>query len=63
MGWFGKKKPALREASVESIGEALSSLGLSCSQLSTGGVMSIEFLDKESNDFLDTESMEFLDSF
>ena len=26
-------------------------------------VMSIEFLDKESNDFLDTESMEFLDSF
>ena len=26
-------------------------------------VMSIEFLDKESNDFLDMESMEFLDSF
>ena len=39
MGWFGKKKPALREASVESIGEALSSLGLSCSQLSTGGLL------------------------
>ena len=26
-------------------------------------VMSIEFLDTESNDLLDTESMEFLDTF
>ena len=38
MGLFGKKQPALREASVESIGEALSTQGLSCSQLSTGGL-------------------------
>ena len=28
-----------------------------------GDVMSIEFLDTESNDLLDTESMEFLDAF
>lgn len=28
MGLFGKKQPALREASVESIGEALSTQGL-----------------------------------
>lgn len=39
MGLFGKKQPALREASVESIGEALSIQGLSCSQLSTGGLL------------------------
>lgn len=39
MGLFGKKKPALREASVESVGEALSTQGLSCSQLSTGGLL------------------------
>ncbi|MCT1451919.1 hypothetical protein M3G18_03185 [Corynebacterium sp. p3-SID1145] len=39
MGLFGKKKPVLREASVESIGEALSALGFSCSPLSTGGLL------------------------
>ena len=39
MGLFGKKKPALCEASVESIGEALSTQGLDCSQLSTGGLL------------------------
>lgn len=39
MGLFGKKKPVLREASVESIGEALSALGFSCSPLPTGGLL------------------------
>ena len=39
MGLFGKNKPALREASVESIGEALSTQGHGCSQLSPGGLL------------------------
>lgn len=39
MGLFGKKKPVLREASVESIGEALSALGFDCSPLATGGLL------------------------
>lgn len=33
------------------------------SSICAKAVMSIEFLDTESNDFLDTESMEFLDGF
>ena len=55
MGLFGKKKPALREASVESIGEALSTQGLSCSQLSTGGLLTqvngvpIYIVDQDTN--------------
>ncbi|MGV0432246.1 hypothetical protein [Corynebacterium sp. 20_84] len=39
MGLFGKNQPALREASVESIGEALTAQGFSCSPLSTGGLL------------------------
>ena len=43
------------------------SMNLKCASVVRNGmastVMSIEFLDKESNDFLDMESMEFLDSF
>lgn len=39
MGLFGKNKPALREASVESIGEALSAQGFGLSALPTGGVL------------------------
>lgn len=39
MGLFGKKKPVLREASVESIGEALAAQGFELSALPTGGVL------------------------
>lgn len=39
MGLFGKNKPALREASVESIGEALSAQGFECAPLRTGGLV------------------------
>lgn len=55
MGLFGKKKPVLREASVESIGEALSAQGLSCSELSTGGLLTqvngvpIYIVDQDTN--------------
>ncbi|MCT1429057.1 hypothetical protein, partial [Corynebacterium sp. p3-SID1241] len=55
MGLFGKKKPALYEASVASIGEALSTQGLSCSQLSTGGLLTqvngvpIYIVDQDTN--------------
>ena len=55
MGLFGKKKPALCEASVESIGEALSTQGLDCSQLSTSGLLTqvngvpIYIVDQDTN--------------
>ena len=44
MGLFGKKKPVLREASVESIGEALTAQGFSCSPLSTGGLLTLSLI-------------------
>lgn len=39
MGLFGKNQPALREASVESIGEALTAQGFNFSPLPTGGLL------------------------
>lgn len=39
MGLFGKKQPTLREATVDSIGQALSTQGFECVPLSTGGLL------------------------